>query len=399
MNEFTGERVIPGQVEIDLWNEHRARYVFARRFTAGKRVLDIGCGSGYGTAELAHTAQSVDGIDIAPDAVAYARAQFPALNLQFTAASAAALPFAAGSFDVITCFEVIEHLENWKELLLEARRVLDEHGLLLISTPNKSYYTESRGSEGANPYHVHEFEADEFRRELSTVFPNTTLLMQNRSEAFIFHAEKVFAGGEAHIECGAGSEDTAHIFVAVCSIAAPTEPGAFVYVPRAANVLREREQHIAKLQHELALNQRWLEETRTERAQLQEHLEGQNRWALDLEQRWRAAGRRVVTLQDEYAELQKAAAEQAARYESRIAELENWGRETEGRLTSEIEQFRTQLSETVRLLEQADATVEERTRWALDTNARLEKAEALLAAARASRWVRAGRLFGAGPAL
>ncbi len=56
VSEFTGERVIPGQVNDDLWAEHISRYAFAARFAAGKRVLDIGCGTGYGTAELAQHA-------------------------------------------------------------------------------------------------------------------------------------------------------------------------------------------------------------------------------------------------------------------------------------------------------------------------------------------------------
>ena len=54
--EFTGERVIPGQVDADLLNEHLARYAFAARLSRRKQVLDAGCGAGYGSAELARTA-------------------------------------------------------------------------------------------------------------------------------------------------------------------------------------------------------------------------------------------------------------------------------------------------------------------------------------------------------
>jgi SAM-dependent methyltransferase len=65
--EFTGERVIPGQVDVDLLNEHMARYTFAARLARGKRVLDAGCGAGYGSAELASQADSVTvGVDVAP---------------------------------------------------------------------------------------------------------------------------------------------------------------------------------------------------------------------------------------------------------------------------------------------------------------------------------------------
>jgi ubiquinone/menaquinone biosynthesis C-methylase UbiE len=399
VNEFTGERVIPGHVELDLWNEHRARYIFADRLAEGKRILDIGSGSGYGAAELAQTAVSVHGIDVSVDAVRYSRSEFTRDNLCFMAASAASLPFRDGAFDLITCFEVIEHLHDWDRLLTEAYRVLDPAGLLLISTPNKSYYTESRGPEGENPFHVHEFEAAEFENELSKVFPHVLLFMQNRSEAFAFYPKRTFPQVDARLDCGAGSEETAHFFLAVCSARPIENPRSLVYVPRAANVLREREQHIAKLQ-------RWLDQTRSERDQLiaalsaqKEHLERQNHWAQDLEARWHAGEKRIVELQDAYAALQEAAGEQAARYESRIAELEAWGRETESRLMTEIERFRAQLAETVKLLDRAESTMEERTRWALELDKRLQRAESDLAAARASRWVRTGQLFGLGPKL
>src|SRR5215475_5813816 len=88
--EFTGERVIPGQVDIDLLNEHMARYAFASRLARGKRVLDAGCGAGYGSAELARTAASVVGIDRATEAIEFAQANYPLPNLRFEQATCAA---------------------------------------------------------------------------------------------------------------------------------------------------------------------------------------------------------------------------------------------------------------------------------------------------------------------
>src|SRR5215467_1277008 len=85
--EFTGERVIPGEVDVDLLNEHLARYAFAARLARGKRVLDAGCGAGYGSAELARAALSVVGIDISAEAVAYAGANYQLPNLTFEVAS------------------------------------------------------------------------------------------------------------------------------------------------------------------------------------------------------------------------------------------------------------------------------------------------------------------------
>src|SRR5215217_3511512 len=96
--EFTGERVIPGRVDLDLWNEHMARYVFAKRFCAGARVLDAGTGAGYGCAALAEDARWAVGFDIAHDAVRYASEQYRRPNTRWLQASLTSLPFAAGTF-------------------------------------------------------------------------------------------------------------------------------------------------------------------------------------------------------------------------------------------------------------------------------------------------------------
>src|SRR5579862_6259747 len=154
VSEFTGERVIPGAVNDDLWAEHIARYAFARRFATGGKTLDIGCGTGYGIAELAGASEFAVGIDIAQEAVAYARTNYPLPNAAFLRASASTLPFRPGSFRLITAFEVIEHLDDWAALISEARRVLHPDGVFLVSTPNRLYYTDSRGEEGPNPFHV-----------------------------------------------------------------------------------------------------------------------------------------------------------------------------------------------------------------------------------------------------
>jgi 2-polyprenyl-3-methyl-5-hydroxy-6-metoxy-1,4-benzoquinol methylase len=187
--EFTGERVIPGQVNDDLWADHISRYAFASRFAAHANVLDLGCGTGYGVAELSPSARNIVGIDPADEAVSYARSHYSHANTTFLRASATDLPFRAASFDLITAFEVIEHLAGWRSLVAEARRVLDPAGVFLVSTPNKLYYTESRGSEGPNPFHEHEFEYEEFRTALKEFFPHVTMLQQNRVESVGFYPE------------------------------------------------------------------------------------------------------------------------------------------------------------------------------------------------------------------
>lgn len=408
MDEFTGERVIPGEVEVDLWNEHVSRYTFAAQFASGRRVLDIGCGTGYGAAELSRHAISVTGIDISPDAVAYARQHYP--YLQLTAASAASLPLQSCAFQLVTAFEVIEHLEDWQSLVREAHRVLADDGILVISTPNKNYYTESRGAEGHNPFHVHEFEAAEFEDALSSVFPNVVMMLQNRSEAFVFYPPHTFWDVAARLDSSGGTDEQAHFFVALCSKRPIERRQTFVYVPRAANVMREREEHIRLLEGELELNRQWLDQTRNERTQLLQalasqkaHLEEQNQWALGLEREWKAAQQHIVELHQSFAAEQKATREG---YETKVAELEqdsrdkaDWAIETERRLSREVEQLKAQIGELARLLDAADVTITERSTWAQGLQNQLSQTQAQLDSVRASRWLRTGRMFGVGPEL
>jgi SAM-dependent methyltransferase len=406
VSEFTGERVIPGLVNDDLWAEHIARYAFAARFAAGRRVLDAGCGTGYGAAELTNYA-SLTGIDVSWDAVDFARRYCSCAQ-----ASVGAMPFRDGSFDLVLAFEVIEHLSDWQALLREARRALGDNGILIVSTPNREYYAEGRGTEGPNPYHIHEFEFGEFRDALAAVFPRVEILLQNHVEGFAFQGSGASGRGAAAIGKG-GAPEEAHFFIGVCGVASMPELEEFVYVPRAANLLRERERHIRKLEIELAQTKAWLEEQIRDQVELQrsheeltEHLEEKNRWALELERNWKAAQERIVELQDELKVREDATDQMARGYERQVAELEvenraktEWALETEARLTADLGVRAEQLAATVRLLDTAEATVIERTEWAQRLDGELAGLKAQLAAVRESRWVKLGRSVGVGPKL
>src|ERR1039457_1563451 len=249
--EFTGERVIPGRVDADLLNEHMARYAFAARLARGKRVLDAGCGAGYGAAELGEAGAPVGGADIAAEAVTFARAHYRLPYLEFEQASCTALPHPDAAFDLVVAFEVIEHLPGWRDFLLEVRRVRAPTGQFIVSTPNKLYYGESRSRAGANPFHAHEFEFDEFRAELSAIFPHISLFLQNHAEGMAFRplheGAAGGAGGTTEVRVGGGDTPTgeSHFFVAVCAHRPQTGNPTFVYVPSTANVLRERDAHRA----------------------------------------------------------------------------------------------------------------------------------------------------------
>lgn len=394
MVEFTGERVIPGQVNDDLWSEHVARYAFARKYADGKRVLDAGCGTGYGSAELSQSAATVTGVDISADAIEYASGSYPIPGLRFLESSCTAMPVAPESFDLVVAFEVIEHLADYRAFLKECARVLAPEGLLIVSSPNKRYYAETRAATGPNPFHEHEFEAGEFVRELEQVFPNVRLLLQNRVESFAFHPAVSFWPAEARIDGGGGTAEDAHFFIGICSAGPLPEPKSFVYVPKAANILRERELHVEALQKQLA-------EVKADRLALLEVNGRLNRelveravWGESLNAKLKAAGGRIGALQNELAEL-------AAGYQAQVAQMEREDQvKTEWalRASAELEAKCQELAGCVSLLDIAEATVCERTEWAQAAEAQRAALAAQLEMIKASRWVKMGRTVGLGPA-
>lgn len=406
MVEFTGERIIPGQVDADLMNEHLARYAFAARLARGKRVLDIACGAGYGSAELARTALTVTGVDVAAEAVDWAREHFTLPNLRFEQASATALPHPDAAFDLVVAFEVIEHLGDWAGFLREARRVLVPGGQFIVSTPNRLYYAETRRLSGPNPFHLHEFEYAEFRAELEAVFPHIALFLENHTEGVVFQPVEGRAPGEVRMEAGEPVPEESHFFVAVCAHRPQTGSATFVYLPRAGNVLRERERHIELLEGEIHTKDEWLTALKKEHQELLEmfraqkdELERSNRWAESLNKKLAVVDETIRAVQNE-------ALEVAAAYERKVAELEDdirakteWALETERRLGGELQEQCRELARCVELLHESEARFEERTAWALGLQKQVEHLETQLAMFRASRWVKLGRRIGLGPVL
>ncbi|MES1257633.1 MAG: methyltransferase domain-containing protein [Acidobacteriota bacterium] len=303
MSEFTGERVIPGLVDDNLFNEHVARYRFAARFSNGAAVLDAGCGSGYGLAELSGAA-SVTSFDIAAEAVRHARRTFARPGVRFLQASCEVFPFADAAFDLVTAFEVIEHLERWQQLPAEAARVLKPSGVLLVSTPNKAYYAESRAAAGPNPFHCHEFEYEEFEAALYSVFRHVRIWTQNHAEALVFAPAHPAA---AHLDApGDAAPEKAHFFLAACSQTPIASNDVYAWMPSTANLLREREHHIAKLEGELRTKDSWLQRSMADHARLQSsheatlaELKQANAWAARLDEELAERGAEITRLQEQ----------------------------------------------------------------------------------------------------
>ena len=139
--------------------EHRHRYEFAAPFGAGERVLDLCCGSGYGTAILAERAREVLGVDNDAATVDLAAETVGrgSPNAGFHAADAVAFLESerAGEFDLVVCFEGLEHLRELDRALAALRRLADRGTRLLASIPNGKLFGED------NPYHVTNFGYEE----------------------------------------------------------------------------------------------------------------------------------------------------------------------------------------------------------------------------------------------
>ncbi len=372
MLEFTGERVVPGQVDCDLWNEHFARYLFAARLARRKRVLDIGCGTGYGAAELARVAASVTGFDSSPEAIALACSAYPVPNLHFLVASASAIPFHDAAFRLITCFEVIEHLADWQTLLQEAHRLLARGGQFIVSTPNKLYYAESREQVGPNPFHIHEFEYEEFKEVLNSVFPSVTLYLQNHIGGLSFQPVSAPSAQspDLHLELSPSDPRQAHFFVAVCAAARQTGAPPFLHFPSTANVLREREQHIRKIEDEIRLKDTWL-------GQHGQELERAQAWAQSEHDQFEASRRELLATCESY-EQRLAANERAAnellnRRGEELEQAQQWAQAAH----AHFEAARLDLPETVQVYEDRLTASERTAKRLLDRQAaELNKAQA-----------------------
>ena len=142
--KVTGERVFENEYQDTLsgffiYMMHMASYRFARKFCTDKRVLDFGCGSGYGSAKIAEIADSVVAVDISQEAIDFARENYQQENLTFSRIQEnSRLPFKDESFDVVLSFQVIEHICQDIAYLDEAKRLLRKNGIIIIITPDRT---------------------------------------------------------------------------------------------------------------------------------------------------------------------------------------------------------------------------------------------------------------------
>lgn len=171
---FTGERMLPDANRDNLiFGEHILRYLIPAALTQDKIVLDVACGSGYGVNILAKKAKKVCGLDNSPEAIDYARDNYLSDNVELSVGDATSFPYDDDFFDVVTSFETIEHLADYRSFLGEVKRVLKNNGLLFISTPVRNE------DNLKNKFHVHEFAEEEFKIVLKKYYRNVHVYGQN----------------------------------------------------------------------------------------------------------------------------------------------------------------------------------------------------------------------------
>ena|ERR1041385_3446424 len=160
------ERASRDEINNVTYQRCQFAYEYALDFVRRKKVLDLGCGLAYGTAQMAEQASEITGVDYDAQTISENQKHYKEIsNLKFIQAAVPPLPFADKSFEVVTMFQFIEHIRDRKKLLEEGKRVLKDNGVLIVTTPNaiKSF--------ARNPFHIHEYTFDEMKTELQAIFP------------------------------------------------------------------------------------------------------------------------------------------------------------------------------------------------------------------------------------
>lgn len=180
MLKDTGERIIPERMKPTngLLLEHLARYYFSTPYVRG-RVLDIACGTGYGTHMIAKSCKKevreVLGVDADSETVRYAKKTYhhPFSSFHVEDALDPELPQKLGSFDTILSFETIEHLTDDRCFMKSLYDMLRPGGTLILSTP----FGQGRGKPSNEPFHVHQLTSEEFA-QLFTPFASSEIYYQ-----------------------------------------------------------------------------------------------------------------------------------------------------------------------------------------------------------------------------
>jgi 2-polyprenyl-3-methyl-5-hydroxy-6-metoxy-1,4-benzoquinol methylase len=181
---LTGERTLPDVPEENYWfRRHLAVYEWIAARVAGKRMVDMACGEGYGSDVLAASAASVVGVDANPEAHEHARLRYVRPNLRYERDLVESF---AEPCDAVVFLQTIEHVQDAGAILEHFKSMLAPGGIAYISTPNLLTLAPPGAEKSDNPWHVREYRAAEFRALCEAHFERVELLG-------LFHARKLHA--------------------------------------------------------------------------------------------------------------------------------------------------------------------------------------------------------------
>jgi 2-polyprenyl-3-methyl-5-hydroxy-6-metoxy-1,4-benzoquinol methylase len=181
---LTGERTLPDVPEENYWyRRHLVVYEWIAVRAAGLRVVDMACGEGYGSNVLAGSAAAVVGVDANPEAHEHARLRYTRSNLRFERDLVESF---AEPCDAVVFLQTIEHVEDAGAILEHFKSMLAPGDVAFVSTPNLLTLAPPGAEKSDNPWHVHEYRAEEFRRLCEDHFATVELYG-------LFHARKLRA--------------------------------------------------------------------------------------------------------------------------------------------------------------------------------------------------------------
>lgn len=154
---------------------HESAYNYAAKVSIGKKVLDLGCNTGYGSNIISKKCKSITGVDVSENAINFAIREFYNTLIDFKVVNGNHLPFQDNQFDMITSFQVIEHIVDCSNFINELKRVLSPNGFVVFTTPNSCIRLDP-GMKPWNTFHVKEYTAKEIENLLSKFFINVKVL-------------------------------------------------------------------------------------------------------------------------------------------------------------------------------------------------------------------------------
>jgi 2-polyprenyl-3-methyl-5-hydroxy-6-metoxy-1,4-benzoquinol methylase len=180
--QLTGERTLPDVPEENYWyRRHLVVYEWIAQRVHGRRVVDLACGEGYGSAVLGRTAASVIGVDANPEAFEHARIKYSGANARFERDMIEAW---TGDVDCVVFLQTIEHVQDPDAVLARLAAMVGPDGVAYVSTPNVLTLAPKGEERSGNPWHVREYRPEQFSALCAGHFARVDMLG-------LFHARKL----------------------------------------------------------------------------------------------------------------------------------------------------------------------------------------------------------------